>query len=85
MKILHSYDVPHARHFIHITPLFCNWRFAPLNLPHLFLSCPHSLMYILILLIIYGQYFSNVLVPITVATSHFYLFFLILDTSSFLH
>ena len=77
-KTSHNYCVPHAVHFIHITDLFCNGRSVPLNLPHLFLSRPLSRMYILILLLIYGQYFSNVSVPVTVATSHFYLSFLIL-------
>ena len=29
-------SVSHCVHFILITHLFCNWKFVPLNLPHLF-------------------------------------------------
>ena len=34
--------IPHMVHFIFITHLFCNWKFVPLNLLHLFLSSPCS-------------------------------------------
>ena len=33
--------IPHTVYFIPMTHLFCNWKFVPLNLPHLFLSSPH--------------------------------------------
>ena len=33
---------PHVP-FILLTPLFCNWTFLPLHLPHLFLSSPNPL------------------------------------------
>ena len=31
----------HTLCFISVTLLFCNWKFLPLNLPHLFLVSPH--------------------------------------------
>ena len=34
--------IPHAVHFIPMTHLFYNWKFVPLNLPHLFHSSPHT-------------------------------------------
>jgi len=36
-------DIPHTIHFVTMTHLSCNWKRAPLNLPYLFLSSPHSL------------------------------------------
>ena len=31
-------SVPHTVHLIPVLHLFCNWKFVPLNLPHIFLS-----------------------------------------------
>ena len=41
-QILHNYQpyFPHCK--FHTGDLFCKWKFAPLNLPHLFLSSPQS-------------------------------------------
>ena len=36
-----SQSIPHTVHYISLTHLFYNWKFVPLNLPHLFLSSPH--------------------------------------------
>ena len=33
--------IPHTVHFIPLTHLFCNWRFALLNLPHWYLFSLH--------------------------------------------
>ena len=33
----------HTAHFIPVTHLFCNWKFVPPNLPHLFLPSPMPL------------------------------------------
>ena len=42
-KILDNYDhIPHTIHFTLLTHLFCTWETVPPNLPHLFLSSPHS-------------------------------------------
>ena len=35
--------LPNTVHFIPLNHLFCNWKFVPLNLPHLFLSSPTPL------------------------------------------
>ena len=41
-QILHNYQpyFPHCK--FHTRDLSCKWKFAPLNLPHLFLSSPQS-------------------------------------------
>ena len=31
-------SVPHTVHLIPVLHLFCNWKFVPLNLPHIFIS-----------------------------------------------
>ena len=36
------YYIPHTVPFIPMTQLFCNWKFMPLNLPHLFLYSPRT-------------------------------------------
>ena len=38
--------IPHTVHFIPMTHLFCNWKFVPLNLLHLFpfLPLPYTLL-----------------------------------------
>ena len=33
--------IPHSVHFIPVAYLFCNWKFVPLNFPHLFPSFLH--------------------------------------------
>ena len=43
-KILHSYWLYFPTLYISYPwHLFCNWKFVPLHLPHLFLSSPHPL------------------------------------------
>ena len=35
--------ISHTVYFIPVTHLFCNWKFVPLSVPHLFLFFPHHL------------------------------------------
>ena len=34
--------IPHIVHFLPVTHLFCNGKFVPINLSHLFFSSPHT-------------------------------------------
>ena len=34
-------SVPHTAHLVPVLHLFCNWKFVPLNLTHIFLSSLH--------------------------------------------